>query len=238
MWRFYKIILIGPLLFFLPSCDEGRLSDDDIVVDQEGGNARMTVSVTGLETWPSGYTVALAGFEDGNEYALISKNIDVAVSTGTCNIVLTGIPPEVSTIELCALDRLRRKVTSFLSADYVAGNDTVKITGTSVDLSMAGAIQRDIFNTTCIQCHGGSNYSAAGLNLTEGKSWDGLISVTSVKNPGLKRIQPGESASSLLYLILSGDYSSSWSYDHSVEVVRQEKLDLIRNWIDAGANPD
>ncbi|MDE6814045.1 MAG: hypothetical protein K2J28_09515, partial [Duncaniella sp.] len=60
----------------------------------------------------------------------------------------------------------------------------------------------------------------------------------SVKLPDMNRVKPGESGESVLYLILGGNVSSSWSYDHSVEVVRQEKLDLIRNWIDGGANPN
>ncbi len=49
------------------------------------------------------------------------------------------------------------------------------------------------------------------------------------------RVEPGHSSSSVLYRILSTDESAGWNYDHSVEVVASEKLDLIKNWIDAGA---
>ncbi len=101
---------------------------------------------------------------------------------------------------------------------------------------MAGAIQKDIFNTTCVQCHGGNNFAAAGLNLTEGHSWDNMIGVLSTKDSDRYRVKPGDSSNSILYMILSGDYSANWHYDHSVEVVKQEKLDLIRDWIDNGAN--
>lgn len=219
------------------SCDEGRLYDnDDIIMSEVGGNAHIKAKITGLDTWPEGYTIALAGFEDGNEFALVSKNVKTVVSNGMCDVTLTGIPSEVSTVELCAIDRLRRRVATFVSTRYESKTDTIRLNVTNVNASMSKAIQQEVFNTTCIQCHGGSNYVAGGLNLTEGKSFEDMISIPSVKMAGLNRVQPGKSSSSVLYIILGGSASSDWKYDHSVEVVRQEKLDLIRNWIDGGAN--
>ncbi|MDE6097495.1 MAG: hypothetical protein K2G24_01255 [Muribaculaceae bacterium] len=234
--RFPIIAILSVLA--LASCDEGRLYDEDAIIVQEGGCAHITATVSGLETWPGQYTLAVAGFENGNEFALISKNIETSVSDGRCDIVLTGIPPEVSTVELCAIDRLRRRAATFASGNYTAGSDTLRLDFNQADLSMAGAIQREIFNTTCIQCHGGSNFVAAGLNLTEGHSFGDMISVPSVKAPEFDRVRPGDSSSSIIFLILGGNASASWSYDHSVEIIRQEKLDLIRNWIDGGANAD
>lgn len=217
------------------SCDEGRLYDNEVIVTGEGGNARVTTTVTGADSWTEGYTLVVAGFEDGNEFALISKNIGTLDADGKCDVVLTGIPAEVSTVELCAIDRLRRRVATFASAPYAAGGDTVRITTSETNLSMSAAIQQEIFNTTCTQCHGGSNYAAAGLHLTDGVSFAEMISVPSVKVNGKNRVEPGSSSQSVLFMILEGNTSAEWNYDHSVEVVRQEKLDLIRNWIDGGA---
>ena len=238
MRRFSITHLILGAGLLLVGCDEGRLYGDDVVIANEGGSARVTTVISGMDTWTDSYTLAVAGFEDGNEFALISKNIEASVTDGKCDVVLTGIPPEVATVELCAIDRLRRRVATFASTVYNGGTDTVRIDVPSVNLSMARAIQQEIFNTTCIQCHGGSNHVAAGLNLTDGVSFGQMIAVPSVKLPDMNRVKPGESGESVLYLILGGNVSSSWSYDHSVEVVRQEKLDLIRNWIDGGANPN
>ncbi len=207
-----------------------------VETSREGGSALLSTHITGIESWPSGYTLAIAGFADGNEYALVSKNITAGMVDGKCEITLSGIPNEVSTIEVCAIDRLRRRVACFVSADYTGASGITEITISDIDMSMAGAIQKDIFNTTCVQCHGGSNFAAAGLNLTEGHSWDNMIGVISIKDSDRYRVKPGDSANSILYMILSGDYSTNWHYDHSVEVVKQEKLDLIRDWIDNGAN--
>lgn len=238
--RLYSIFLLAAVaLSIFTACDEGRLYQDDIFTTEEGGRMHFTFSAGGADSWTEGYTLAVAGFEEGNEFALVSKNIGGATEEGVCDVWLTGIPAAVKTIEICALDRLRRRIATFVSVDYSNGGSYTgdsEGSGNILDISMSGAIQHEIFNTTCIQCHGGSNHSAAGLNLTEGKSFGELISRNSVKSPGIKRVEPGKSDLSLLYLILSGDYSTFWNYDHSVEVVRQEKLDLIRNWIEGGAD--
>lgn len=108
------IVMLTALLVMMTSCDEGRIYDSpDVITKEDGGNARIQAKITGAMTWPEGYTLALAGFEDGNEYALISKNLALSTSETECDLVLTGIPAEVSSIELCALDRLRRRVASF-----------------------------------------------------------------------------------------------------------------------------
>ena len=228
----YTASILLSLLLCLGSCDEGRIYNTDTIQTVEGGTARFSGEVKGTESWGQGYTLALAGFEDGNDYALISKNIETSVSDGKCDITLSGIPAEVTTIELCAVDRLRRRVATFISYEYSPQAGTIQIREDGVDMSMSTAIQKEIFNTTCVQCHGGNGYAAAALNLLEGNSFGNLISVPSHKMPGINRVTPGQSAESELFLILDTDISADWNYDHSVEVVRQEKLDLIRNWID------
>lgn len=226
------IFCIGALSLGLTSCDEGRIYNTDTVQTVEGGTVHFSGEVKGTETWSQGYTLALAGFEDGNDYALISKNIETSVSDGKCDITLSGIPAEVTAIELCAVDRLRRRVATFLSADYNPQDGTLQLSAEGIDISMSAAIQTEIFNTTCIQCHGGNGHAAAGLDLLAGNSFGNLIDIPSRKIPGIDRVAPGKSGESELFIILESDISADWNYDHSVEVVRQEKLDLIRNWID------
>ena len=233
--RHHLSFILAALALGLASCDEGRIYNDDTVQTEEGGTARFSGTISGTDTWSQGYTLALAGFAEGNDYALISKNIEISGTDGNYDITLSGIPGEVTSIELCAIDRLRRRVATFLSADYQPQDGTLQISPDGVDMSMSTAIQTEIFNTTCTQCHGGSGYAAAGLDLLAGDSFANLISIPSRKIPGMDRVAPGTSNESELFLILSTDLSADWNYDHSVEVVRQEKLDLIRNWIDNGA---
>ena len=232
--KIFNNILALATVLALTACDEGRLYEDTTTESRRTGiSATVNGKVDGAESWPEGYSLAIAGFETGNEYALISKNVEVA-DDGRVATVLSGIPVEVNTIELCAIDRLRRRVASFCSADYDAGADTLRLVA-NADVSMAGAIQSRIFNTTCTQCHGGASYAAAGLKLTSGNAFGELVGVNSVKEPSMLRVAPGQSGESVLYRILAHGESASWAYDHSVEVVAPEMLDLIKNWIDNGA---
>lgn len=228
------VLLLAALAALAAGCDEGRIYDSYTAETRDGAAAHFNGTLEGHDLWPEGYTLAMAGFTDGNEYAIISKNARVA-SDGSCDIVLAGIPAETNTVELCVIDRLRRKVASFAKVENSNSGDTLRIDNIRIDVSPAAAIQNEIFNTTCINCHGGSNFEAAGLNLTAGKSFPQLVGVTSVKEPDRCRVEAGNSSESVLWRILSSEESATWSYDHSVEIVDQSKLELIRDWIDAGA---
>lgn len=214
----------------LCSCDEGRIWPDE-VSDSAGEGMTARVEITnskGADRWFSGYSVAIAGFAPGSEYALISKNIEPD-SDGAAGVTLTGIPAEVETVELCVIDRLRRRVATFESVPMMSSN--VSLSSDGADLSPESTIQTEVFNTTCINCHGGASFSAAGLNLTQGRAFGELIGIPSVKNPQMSRVTPGHPEQSVLYRILTGEESKEWKYDHSVEITASERLDLIKNWI-------
>lgn len=218
------------LALALTGCDEGRIYDDFVIEGNAGATAAVKVrDARGYDRWFSGYSLAVAGFSAGSEYALISKNIELD-GAGNCEVVLSGIPSDVQSVELCVVDRLRRRVAVFNSVD-IKGEKMTNILSENDDLSPESAIQREIFNTTCINCHGGANFAAASLNLTEGRAFQELIGVQSVKNPQEMRVKPGSPEESVLYKILSGTESAGWNYDHSVEITSPEKLDLIKNWI-------
>lgn len=216
----------------LTGCDEGRIFD--AVPSESRGGLTASVEIhdaCGSGRWFSGYTIAVAGFVAGSEYAVISENIELDDS-GSARITLSGIPHTTNTIELCVIDRLRRRVAVFESIE-VGGGAGLSLSSSGEDLSPEAAIQREVFNTTCINCHGGANFAAAGLNLTDGRSFGELVGCPSVKNPDCMRVAPGSPDESILYRILAGKESESWNYDHSVEITAQEKLELIKNWIKA-----
>ena len=51
------------------------------------------------------------------------------------------------------------------------------------------------------------------------------------------RVSPGDAAQSVLYNALATGMSSSWRYDHSVEIPSDATLGMIKSWIDGGAKP-
>ena len=220
-------------------CDEGDIPETVVAGRTDTRSAHFAGRLTGVDTWGAGYSVVLAGFANSGDYALISKDIGSGEGDGMdFDVTLNGVPAEVTSVELCVINRLRQRVATVcvvaMPADAGFG-DPVELPAGTYDCGMASAVQSEIFDPTCAQCHGGANYAAAGLYLTAGRSYAELVNVASVKEPDAVRVVPGNSGASLLYQILSTNSSAVWNYDHSVEVVDPVKLDLIRDWIDFGA---
>ncbi len=233
----FLLILTVSLPALLCSCDEGDIRNEFTATDSTGFSVRLTADAADADTWSSSYHLALAGFNSTDNYASIAKNIDTANGTTALNLTLSGIPGDVTTVELCVLDGLRRRITTIASVNVegTAPGTTVGFDAGRVDASMFGAIQRDLFTTTCANCHGASNHTAAGLYLTEGRSRESLVGVASEVVDGAVRVVPGDASASILYQALASDISASWHYDHSVEVPSTTTLDMIRSWIDNGA---
>lgn len=88
---------------------------------------------------------------------------------------------------------------------------------------------------SCVGCHGTSTTAAAGLNLKEGVSYDGLVNRPSVVSPEWMRVSPGNSDESMLYQILASPISKEWGHDHSQEIESSIALEMLKDWIDSGA---
>ena len=229
------LLAVACLPFILASCDEGDIPNKVADVDRSGRTARLEGSVVKADEWPAGYSVALAGFGDADEYAMISKTVDPSALEKTGTMTLSGVPADVTSIELCVIDRLRRRVASFVTVKCDAAGGEVVITADGTDVGPMAAVQSEVFNTTCANCHGASNHAAAGLSLLAGESHAQLVGARSTVEAESMRVVAGNPDESLLWEILSTDKSASWRYDHSVEVVSTVRLDLVRNWIMAGA---
>lgn len=235
MGGFGKTIIAAALVSLsLAACDEGRIYDDTVIGSRDGITVRLSGQLSGIGTWPGGYNVVVAGFDDRSDYALISKSVGVPDEDGNVEVEMTGVGDGVVTLELCVINRLRQRVVTFASVP--AGNTSVvDIDAGVLDVSMFGAIQSSVFGTTCSNCHGASNHAAAGLYLTEGMSYGSLVGQPSVKDDAMLRVSPGDASSSMLYQTVAGDVSATWNYDHTKEIISVVTLDLIKDWIDDGA---
>ena len=141
-----------------------------------------------------------------------------------------------TTIELCVINKLRKRVISFQSMDdLTAVDDTILMDVGTVNVGMYHGIQEKVFNTTCAHCHGGSSSAAANLYLTEGKSYEALVNRPSKKVDGMLLVKPGSAQESVLHTLLNTTISSTWGYDHSKEIVSSPILTLIDDWINNGA---
>ena len=223
-----KILIIG--LLALSACDDGDVMET-INVESSGRTVKIAATVSGIENWPSGYNVVVAGFGD-SKYADISKNI---FSTTADTLVLNGIGSNVKTVEICVTNRLRERIATFYESDISNNNDTeILLDAGAVQADMFSGIQKTLFNPTCAACHGGGKSAAAGLYLTEGKSYDALVNVASSKaTDGSVRVVPGDAANSFLYKVVTGT-DGVLSFDHSNMILDYKNLQLIEDWINKG----
>lgn len=230
-----KILCIFAAAITLASCDDGPIYDNP-VYDEEGAVVKMEGRLTGTQTWPENYSIAVGGFESIDNYAVISKVLPAA--DGAFTIVMSGVPANVEDVELCVLNRLRQRVMSFKTKELAGVRDTLLFDVGDVDVSMMAAIQQSVLDQSCVACHGANGYSAAGLDLTEGHSYADLVNAESRKLPGQKLVEPGNKENSVLHQLLNSDVSASWRQNHA-DMLNKERaaalLMLIDNWIDNGA---
>lgn len=220
----------------LPACDDGPVYEDAAAASPDGITLRLTGNLQGIDSWSGEYSVVAAGFGE-SDYAVISRKI-TPDPDGEVSLVLTGIGSEVKRLELCVINRLRKRIVSFASVDCSAASERVDMEVGTLDVSMFRAIQQNIFDAYCIQCHGGSAMAGAGLHLTEGRSYEALVNVPSTKSPdGAPLVQPFDVANSFLHTTLNTDISltQNWRMDHVDMVQFPDLLALLDDWIAAGA---
>ena len=239
MKKYIFATLLGLLMLNVTACDDGRIYPETAAT-AEGKTVVMEGVLNGLDNWSSNYRVSIAGFEDANdEYASVSKVITTSdIKDGKTTVELSGLKSEIKLVRLCILDRLRRHIVTFNEVDVSNATEPVKMDVGTVNISMFNAIQQNYFNTTCANCHGASNRAAAGLYLTEGKSYNALVGADSRKVEGKKLVEPNNAANSVLHMVLNQQSVEGISMDHYDLVSEKNKLTilpLIDSWINNGA---
>lgn len=225
-------LCVGLGLCLAPACDDGKIYDEHVSTEREGGVVSLTGNLQGVDSWPGGYSIVLAGFVGTNEYAQTAQGITLE-SDGSVSMTFRGIPAEVTRVEVCAINRLRRRIATFYAVDYEEAADTLRLDMGTVDACMYGVIQSDIFDRSCTACHGGSTEPAAGLYLTAGKSYGALVGVVADRSAdSLLLVNPGEASLSFLHVMLREDVLH---YDHTQIITSANTLQLIDDWINYGA---
>jgi hypothetical protein len=231
--------VLGLALFGLCACDDGRIYPETSS-SAEGKTVVMEGVLEGFDSWSSNYHVSIAGFEEADdEYASVSKVITSSdIKDGKALVELSGIKDNVKLVRLCVLDRLRRHIVGFKEVEISDATEPVKMDVGTIDISMFNAIQQSFFNTTCANCHGASNRAAAGLFLTEGKSYQALVDVDSKKVEDKKLVEINNANNSVLHMVLTQQSVEGISMAHRDLVSEKNEatlLPLIDSWINNGA---
>jgi hypothetical protein len=97
-------------------------------------------------------------------------------------------------------------------------------------------IQDTVFTPICSQCHVGAN-APQGMRLDAANSYAMIVNVASNEVPGLKRIDPGNPDQSYLVQKISGTAAVGGRMPLGQAPLPQDRIDLIRSWVAAGAPP-
>lgn len=95
-------------------------------------------------------------------------------------------------------------------------------------------IQNTVFTPICTQCHIGAN-APQGLRLDAANSYALLVNVASNEVPGLLRVNPGNPDQSYLVQKIQGNAAVGGRMPLGQAALPQDRIDLIRQWIAAGA---
>lgn len=102
------------------------------------------------------------------------------------------------------------------------------------------AVQEQIFSRSCALsgCHAGAS-APLGLDLSAGQAYANTVGVPSVEVPDLLRIAPGDPDASYLVKKVQGDPDIvGGRMPLGRDPLPQAQIDLLRDWIEAGAAND
>lgn len=100
-------------------------------------------------------------------------------------------------------------------------------------------IQAEIFDVSCLtRCHGAAS-PAAGMSLERGESRAAMVNIRSRTDSNWLRVAPGNPSASMLLVQLGGEPGPELEgfMPWGQPLLCDEKIDSIRRWIAAGANP-
>ncbi len=140
--------------------------------------------------------------------------------------------------------RLRVAIGLFLLASVACAGD-----GTGLDEDDGGdevTLSRDVQpiftgNCTFSGCHGGSS-PAQGMNLGAGQAFSSVVNVPAIELPSMNRVTPNQPDDSYLVHKVQGTHLAAGGSGSRMPLGRsplsQSDIDLIRAWIQAGAQPN
>mgnify|MGYP003341018704 FL=1 len=99
-------------------------------------------------------------------------------------------------------------------------------------------VQAEIFTASCAfsSCHA----STSPLNLEDGAAYDNIVDKESIDNPGNTFVVPGDAEGSYLYkkCVPADDIIGGVMPEGEPDGLDDERLALLKEWIDAGAAKD
>ena len=214
----------GDPVFILAFPDLGTIlpgnNPPDGTITQPAGNVTIEagedVTFSGTASDPDGDDVTvLWDFDDGMTSTALSPGSHTYTTAGTYTVTFTATDENSL-------------------ADPTPDTRTITVTAASAQPTFT-RVQNEIFTPSCafVGCHGGPS-PAQGQNLTAGQAYANIVNVKANEST-LDRIEPGSPSQSYMWLKVTGDSSIVGGRMPLGGQLNQQELDLLRDWIEAGA---
>ena len=147
----YSLLLWGSwrglslFMFLFASCDSGDIEEQSYTITDKGHTVKLTAVLSGIDTWESKYSISLAGFSTGDNYAQVVRSLPNTTPDGTrVEMILSNIGDDINTVELAITNRLRERIITLARVnleDYANQKDTIRMDLGPTDVSRFGALQ-------------------------------------------------------------------------------------------------
>ena len=226
----FAFTMVGVLT--LASCDEGDIYPAENRQDEtETRVIHLTGTLSGTSALPQGYSVVLAGFDEGTDYATLQKAV-MPDSDGCVDMTLQA-QAGLTDFELCVTNGVRKRIVTLASVTAVGTGEVLLDVG-HADVSGLSIVQQAIFTPSCASCHGIASGRNANLCLVQGESERNLVGVSSQRVPGAKRVLPGNASASVLHQVMEQNLPEV-SMPHA-DILDAKKKDDLLELLDAWIN--
>ena len=211
------------------SCDSGDIYPKKYE-RETGVVVKASFTFEELETFPSSYQMLFGAFGKGKVEPIVSKTLVKPKQGQEVTIMLSNLPEDATSLKLCLTSLGKQPVYTFYKTDIPENTgDSIVIPVQEIHLMQFDRIQQQIFTPSCIACHG--NPGAAGLNLSEGASYNGLVGVPATKSIEPKtRVAASDVDNSFLINIL--EHGGLLKTDHtSIPSKYNDDIVLLKEWI-------
>ena len=169
----------------------------------------------------------MAGFDD-SDYAVITKSVPQSVDGAAVTVVMSGIGESVTSLELCVINRLRRRVVTFASVSTISGDDTVRLPAGRMDVSVYSALQAGCLTPRVYSVTVAATMQRPGSTSPATVARESLVDIPSTVVGDAVRVLPGNANESILYGLVSTDMTRGWSFDHSA-LLDVTSVEFIKN---------
>ena len=227
----YFVMLLFAFAAF--SCDSG-----DIYPKERDNGSNINVSASfqfiNLEAFPENYKIVFGSFNDESIYPISSKLLTKPSTDEAVTVSLTNIPEDATYLALYLVQEYSNsKIYPFFTYPIETSlNEDFELSLQKIDLTNFGRVQKQVFSQ-CIQCHGGSDFAAANLHLTDDRSYSELVNITALRNPNKLLVNPYNLQNSYLIDILRGE--ALQNQHSSLSSLKDDDVVLVEEWIKNGA---